>query len=65
MIKVIKKLLLILTIKDNNKYGFINLLNDAIIEPIYDEIRTINDHLISVSLHGQWFYIDSNGNQLK
>lgn len=49
----------------DKKYGFYNISNKALIEPLYDEIRpSISNEITAVKQGEKWFYIDAQGNKL-
>lgn len=51
-------------IRDNGRFGYINLRDNIIIKCIYDNVGDFSDGLIRVSNGKRWGYIDSLGNQV-
>lgn len=48
----------------NGKYGFVNRYGDEVIPLIYDEAEDFDNGEAQVSINGEWFYIDKNGNEV-
>jgi TolB-like protein len=48
-------------IKSNNKYGYINLENQIIIQTIYEEIRDFKNGLAPAKLNSKWGFINIEG----
>lgn len=43
------------------KCGFIDVKNNIVIEPIYDDVMSFNEGLATVKLNGKWGVIDKSG----
>ena len=48
-------------VKRNNLWGFVNLMGEEIIPPIYDATEFFREDLVKVCLHSKWGFVDSNG----
>ena len=46
-------------VKKNNKWGFVNLLGEEIIAPIYDSTGFFRDGLVKVCQHSKWGFDDA------
>ena len=46
------------------KFGFINIRDQIIIEPTYENAKVFTEGLAAVSLNGKWGYIDLQGRQI-
>lgn len=52
------------TIKQNNKYGKVNLNGEIVIPPIYDKLNALSNGLIAAYIKDKWGYIDKYNNTI-
>lgn len=49
-------------VKVKDKWGFINVDGEIVIEPIYEDARSFSNGYAAVKMDGKWGYIDENNN---